>query len=310
MNEALVLTYHGILPEIPSDQPPYEYRNFVESDLFEKQLHFLLKNYRPLRITDFFDPDVSLRKGFFLTFDDGYRNNHSYALPILNKYGLQACFFVTTNLVGTHNFLWTDQVTRLIHRTRKSRLKLHSTKKFNFNLNGDKNREITSEKLRAFMKSIHPDMVEDVFNQLFSQLSDVDRSMGRDEEERYLFLNWDEIRDMRRQGHIIGSHTHTHPILSTLTEQESYRELKISKEIIEKQTGQPCLVFSYPNGEKKDYKELQKKQLKELGYQCAFTSIRPFDGFPTSPYELCRVNISRKMPMPVFEAVISGFKKR
>ncbi|MCS7007375.1 MAG: polysaccharide deacetylase family protein, partial [Thermoleophilia bacterium] len=39
------------------------------------------------------------RPAVALTFDDGYRDNHAYALPVLEETGLSATFFVTVGLV-------------------------------------------------------------------------------------------------------------------------------------------------------------------------------------------------------------------
>lgn len=37
-----------------------------------------------------------------ITFDDGYRDNVDVAAPILQLYGLPACFFIATGLIGTN----------------------------------------------------------------------------------------------------------------------------------------------------------------------------------------------------------------
>ena len=62
-DKALVLTYHGILPEIPPDEPEYEYRNFVTIDQFDTQIQYLLNFYRPLKVEDFYDPEADLSGG-------------------------------------------------------------------------------------------------------------------------------------------------------------------------------------------------------------------------------------------------------
>ena len=142
--------------------------------------------------------------------------------------------------------------------------------------------------------------------QLKSQLSDVPLAVGPAEEERYLFMNWDEVREMARSGQHVGAHTHSHPILSTLTEEESFDELRQAKAAIEKHTGQPCLTLSYPNGEREDYSEIQLKQLAQLGYRCAFTQVPLYNTPQTDRFQLRRVNISLKMSLPVFEAALCG----
>lgn len=44
-----------------------------------------------------------------ITFDDGYWGNATIAAPILERYGLRACFFVTTDFIGTNHMPWWDR---------------------------------------------------------------------------------------------------------------------------------------------------------------------------------------------------------
>ena len=65
--------------------------------------------------------------------------------------------------------------------------------------------------------------------------------------------------------------------------------------------------MSYPNGEKENYGDTQKKQLAEIGYQCAFTQIPMFNSADTAPYDLRRYNVTLDLPLPLFEARLSGY---
>lgn len=307
-DKPIVLTYHGVLPKILNHQTDYEYRNFVTVEQFEDQVCFLLRKYRPLRVSDFYNGNSKLNRGFLITFDDGFRNNYSYALPVLQKYGVQAVFFVTTNFIGSREFLWTEQVTHLIQKTKKKVLEIELGKGYSFQLNSVLDKERASRAIRNNLKRQTPLNRKKILEQMKFQLNDIELTINRDDEERYLFMNWEEVRDMAETGQVIGSHTHTHPILSTLDEEESFRELKQSKEAIENHINKPCLVMSYPNGEENDYSILQKKQLKILGYKCAFTQTPPFKNYQTDPYELNRINISLKMNSIIFEAKISGLR--
>lgn len=307
-DKPLVLTYHGVLPEIPADQPDYEYRNFVTVKQFENQIGFLLKTYKPLKASDFYNGGSNLSGGFLITFDDGFRNNFTYAVPVLQKYGLQAIFFVTTDFIGSREFLWTEQVTRLIQKTNKAVLEVELDKFHSLKLTSILDKENASLIIRKYLKNQPPLKRNKILKQMKSQLNDVELTINREDEERYLFMSWNEVVEMTNSGQMVGSHTHTHSILSTLNEEESLQELKQSKEAIEKHTGRPCLTLSYPNGEKNDYSPMQKKQLKILGYKCAFTQIPPFSNYQTDRYELNRVNISLKMSGVVFEAKIAGIK--
>ncbi len=306
-DQSVVLTYHGVLPEIPR-QNEYEYRNFVTMAQLEEQIRFLLRRYRPLTVNDFLEPDRPLEGGFLITFDDGFRNNLQYAVPVLQKYNLQGCFFITTGLVNTRRLLWTEEVTRMVQRTRK--------KEFGVTLNGIENtfqignvaqKEAVATRLRNAMKKLPPHLRDAVIRQCREQLTDVSEEILPDEEDRYLFMNWDDVREMVKAGQHIGSHTHTHPMLGTLTQKESRAELKRSRELLEAETGVPCLAFSYPNGEAENFTGIHVSQLRELGYRCAFTQIPLFNNDATDRFKLHRVNISRKMPLPLIEAMLCGF---
>ncbi len=44
-----------------------------------------------------------------ITFDDGYRDNAATAAPILQRFGLPACFFIATDFIGTDRIPWWDE---------------------------------------------------------------------------------------------------------------------------------------------------------------------------------------------------------
>ncbi len=306
IDKAIVLTYHGIVPEIPAGAPTFEYRNFVTTSQFEEQIQFLLRNYRPLKAADLYTPGVSVEGGFLITFDDGFRNNYQYAMPILKQYGIQGCFFITTNLIGTRELLWTEQVTLMLERTKKPAVTLELDAPQTFSLADPQQREEASRGIRKHLKLMSSARLRKVMQQMKSQLDDVPLTVGKTEEERYLFMTWDEVREMVANDQLIGAHTHNHPMLATLTEEESWQELSLCKEAIEKETEQPCLTMSYPNGERENYNQMNIEHLKKLGFKCAFTQVPLYNDEKTDLFQLHRVNISLKMSLKVFEATLCG----
>jgi peptidoglycan/xylan/chitin deacetylase (PgdA/CDA1 family) len=297
-----------VLPCIPENGNQFEFRNFVTTTQFEKQIKLLLKKYRPLKISDFTNPEGNIQGGFLITFDDGFRNNFKYAFPLLQKYRLQGCFFVTTDYLGSNEYIWTEQVTLLIQRTKKSKIELHLDKKYLLELNGSQKREHASVAIRRYLKKAPPSRVQEVLGEMKSQLNDVSLNIKEEDKERYKFMTWNEAKQMSESGQVIGSHTKSHFIVSTLSEEDSWEELKSSKEEIERNIGTKCISMSYPNGEREDYSETQKNQLQKLGYKCAFTQVPLFNSRNTDRFEIRRVNITSTTSMPVFEAKICGFK--
>ncbi len=78
----------------------------VTIDRFREQMGWLAENgYRSLTLDDVLAPGCPLEKGVVITFDDGWADNFSHALPILGEFGLGATVFVVTGFVGTTGYL-------------------------------------------------------------------------------------------------------------------------------------------------------------------------------------------------------------
>lgn len=88
-----ILLYHGVLPD--ALDPTRFNTRFIRQSVFEEHLRWLRDHTQVLSLEDFCQ-----RTGesddfcVALTFDDGYRNNLEYVLPLLEKYQLPATFFI------------------------------------------------------------------------------------------------------------------------------------------------------------------------------------------------------------------------
>ena len=49
-----------------------------------------------------------------MTFDDGYRDNLTAALPIAESKGVPITFFVASGILGSHNGFWWDRLGTLL----------------------------------------------------------------------------------------------------------------------------------------------------------------------------------------------------
>jgi peptidoglycan/xylan/chitin deacetylase (PgdA/CDA1 family) len=108
-----ILTYHHV-----GDGKEWYY---VSAGEFENQLKFLQENgFQVLSVAE--ASEVLAGKGTLpkrpvvITFDDGYEDNYSAALPVLEKYGMRATFFVTTGKMGQPDYLTWDQVRAMRQR--------------------------------------------------------------------------------------------------------------------------------------------------------------------------------------------------
>lgn len=98
-----ILMYHQIVTDEPEDI------HAVRIEAFESQLAWLREHgYESVTVEDEFtggaptQPGSSLHR-IAITFDDGYRDTHTNAFPILNKYGHRATIFLVAKRIGIVN---------------------------------------------------------------------------------------------------------------------------------------------------------------------------------------------------------------
>lgn len=84
------------------------------------------------------------------------------------------------------------------------------------------------------------------------------------------FLTSEQIADLDRRGHIIGSHSHSHKRLSELTDKEIFEEWKKSRDVLSSILKHPIEHASIPNG----YQSNSVIEMAEkVGYKYLYTSI-------------------------------------
>ena len=90
------------------------------------------------------------------------------------------------------------------------------------------------------------------------------------ENRRPSYMNSTQIREISQSGHIIGSHSHSHPKnISLLSRAKVLEEWRTSKEILEDITGRAVTTCSIPGG---FYNPAHLPLLKELGYKQIYNS--------------------------------------
>lgn len=82
---------------------------FVRPDEFDRQMEYVSKNYTPIHFSQI--PEAGrIKNPIIITFDDGYRDNYTYAYPILKKYNVKATVFLVPEYLDKPKFLTREQV--------------------------------------------------------------------------------------------------------------------------------------------------------------------------------------------------------
>lgn len=108
-------------------------------------------------------------------------------------------------------------------------------------------------------------------------------------------MDWDALRALAERGVEVGSHTVSHPRLTTLGDEELRRELVASRERLEDELGRPCRYLAYPYG---DEDGRVHAAARAAGYEAGFAlPVRPERG---NRFAVPRVGVYRRDTLPRF----------
>ncbi|MFA9460970.1 polysaccharide deacetylase family protein [Thiohalorhabdus sp. Cl-TMA] len=273
-----ILIYHRVLPERDPLDP-----DIPDQASFDWQMGLLAEEFHPVSLLEGVRGLVrgSLPpRAVAITFDDGYRDNYSVALPVLEKWGLPATFFIATDYLHGR-WMWNDLITETVRRWPNSRMDLTPMGLGNWSLADDGSRRDARLGLINALRYLPFDDRERNVKALWEML-DVSQ-------EPRLMMAPHEVRALAGAGMEIGAHTRSHPILSNLEPGTAREEIAGSRAALEDLVGGPCRLFAYPNGcPGRDYGAEHVRMVRELGFEAAVSTQWGAAGRRTCPYQLPR----------------------
>ncbi len=223
-----------------------------------------------------------------ITFDDGYGDNHALAFPVLKEFGITAAFFIPTAFVGGTQLPWWDEIAWSLRNASTDRIRLEGSPA-EFDL-----RPAAVERTIANVLELVKTRRGIPMDEQVAEVREATRPAGSlAEAGAGLFVDRDRIREMRAAGMDIGSHTHTHRILSHLDADSQRAELSRSREILEGMLGEPVTSVSYPVGKPESYGPETCRIAESLGYRVGFNFIAGVNRLPlTGPFDVNRFAVS------------------
>jgi peptidoglycan/xylan/chitin deacetylase (PgdA/CDA1 family) len=235
----------------------------VDPFLFEKFIITIQKKFSVVQLEEFLlNPDniTSLKKKpAAIVFDDGFKDNIDYALPILIKHKCPSSLYVVTDCINTGKPTWNFEIDHLLGNTKTTHFSFNNIAiQESVSLLNEKERIKFAVSFKQKLKSLPNSQRLDVIGDLRKQISDTEVPTN-------IMLNWDEVRTMYKEGVYIGSHTTSHPLLAKMNSETEIRdELNLSANDIQKELGYRPVTISYPMG---SYNEKVKLVAKETGYK-------------------------------------------
>jgi peptidoglycan/xylan/chitin deacetylase (PgdA/CDA1 family) len=277
---------------------------------FAKHLRYITTYYNVISLQNLID---SLQHGkipqnsVVITFDDGFADNYHVAYPLLKHYKIPATVFLVTDCIENKKPIWIQELYYLINTVGAQKIaeglnavarelcgpwfKPQNNSKRKFDLNK------AIEEYLAF--SVKKEMRHKILAKLYRDFS-IQREKIFAQNE--IFLNWDQVRQMRSNGISFGNHGASHSPLSALSSDENEIEILQSKYIIEENLGESFLPFSYPFGMAKYYTQEAKEMVINSGHSCIVTAKPTLNSAQTSRFELGRIDVKNiSLPMLAFE---------
>lgn len=217
-----------------------------------------------------------------ITFDDGYADNHDLALPILQRHGLSATFFIATDFTSG-GCMWNDLVIEAIRGCRASALDLRDLPGIEDLLSLDS----LPRRRHAIARIIGATKYLPA-NQRLGRVAEICRR-AQAHEPAAMMMDGVAIRALYAAGMGIGAHTVSHPILARLDQATARREMADGRAQLEDLLQQRVGLFAYPNGRPNtDYSADDAQLARGLGFDAAFSTAWGAAGRECDAYQLPR----------------------
>ena len=295
----VAFNYHRIGDDGGSPYDPGLWSADAES--FAAQVRFLKQHFDVI-VPEQLDDVAARGRGRFamITFDDGYRDNHDVAFPILRAENVPATFFVATGYVDAPRVPWWDEIAWMLHGSKLSSLDLKPFVAEAVDI-GAPNRE---RALRALLRTYKSLAQVHTGEYLATIASATGSGRHPDAGAESLWMNWDMLREMSGAGMTIGGHTVNHPVLSQMDKISQHQEITICVDRLKTELGRPVRSFSYPVGARSCFNQDTRDCLREVGVDFAFTYYGGYSR-PTGwdPYDIPRIAVEPYIDTHWFRAM-------
>jgi len=273
-----ILIFHRILP-VPDPLCPGE----PDVESFHARMRWVADWFNVLPL----DEAVSrLRAGSLpsraaaITFDDGHVDGYTHALPVLQRYGLSATFFVTSGFTSG-GWMWDDSIVEAIRAARGDFLDTGVASLPPLPVRDIAEKRLSLDRLMRTVKYMPPAARQDAVARILAASGAVlgDNPM----------LKPEHIRALRAAGMLIGAHTRSHPLFAVCSDAEVEAEIAGGKEELEALLREPVRLFAYPNGMPwADFTRRHVDMVCRLGFDAAVTTSWGVNTRDTDPFELRR----------------------
>lgn len=289
---AAILIYHSVRDD-PRDLGDLIGPGITHgASIFARQMEIIAREFIPVTLDDivlFLKGQANLpRRAVAVTFDDGFADNEEIAAPILNHFGIRAAFYATVGLIGTSKAPWYCRLRYSFSKTSKPEWNMPDGKIWNLREPAERGAAL----LAAF--DLCAPMVSEAQERVISQI-EAALEVETPAVSKPVMMNWSQLKMLQKSGHIVGSHTLTHPNMAHVAkDEEARKELTESKKRMEVELRTEIAHFSYPHPAlTPQWSAKTVEMTAQAGYKTAVTTTIGPVRADSNPLCLRRVQVPR-----------------
>lgn len=258
-----ILIFH----KVPKTRHPLS-QDELDLQEFEQTIDYFQKYFEILPLGEAVERLGSKRlprRAACITFDDGYSDWETGAVPLLLARNLPATFFITAGqFQGVP--MWNERILHGVGNCSETMNTLRTSflkESLPFGSIDDRRRAVTIiEKTLKFQSvSLREEMLTELEAVLGVKMSATP------------IMSAQQLRLIHNKGFEIGGHTVGHPILTCCSDSDARDEIGVAREILAGITGAPVRAFAYPNGlPGRDFSSEHVNMVKSAGYSYAVTT--------------------------------------
>jgi peptidoglycan/xylan/chitin deacetylase (PgdA/CDA1 family) len=278
-NGTLILCYHRVAEGV---EDPFHL--CVHPDNFAAHLEEMARSREPSTLADVSIP--SRRPRVVVTFDDGYRDNLTNALPIAESKGVPITVFVTSGVLGNRNGLWWDRLGTLL-RARPPQVRVIDLPVADQYVR----LAVGSSGIRADLDSVRSRLLP-------LRVTEIERALDAVSEQWQVgsappadagTLTREDLCQLAASDTVtIGAHTADHVRLRDRSAPEQQDTISGSKGELEQSIGRAVSHFAYPFGGRDDFDDRSVDAVRSAGFDTACTTLPGTARSSTDPYRLPR----------------------
>lgn len=299
------IMYHGIV----DDTDDIECWWLIKQSKFANQIRYIKNHFNIISIDEAY-AYIAANKGFpknacVLTFDDGYKNYITKALPILKAEQVPSTVYITVGMSASQDMIWADKLFYTLYKTKLKSLDLTDIKLGIWPMCNKHEKIKSIHEIVDCLKKFPPKRKNELIEKICKYLEvSQNENFYANGNNPFVLLSIEDIQKLSLDPLVtIGSHSVNHEILTALPIKEAEEEITLSKHLLEQWINKPINHFSYPDGK---YNAPVKEIAKKAGYKTA-TRIGLGLFKSNRVYEIHRLAFGARDNCYTFKAMLSGF---